>query len=104
MKNLVTRNKGNSLLEFPADYTVLDLETTGYSTVFNHIIEIGGYCEDRITKKTNFLIVGDMDYKKGLDGYETSKLRKAKQLIEQGQDLQILPESAFYDLVEVYLN
>ena len=45
-----------------------------------------------------------MDYKEGLEGYETNKMQKAKQLIEQGQDLQIIPESAFYDLVEDYLS
>lgn len=42
--------------------------------------------------------------RQGLNGYETSKLRKAKQLIEQKQDLQIIPESAFYDLVADYLS
>lgn len=68
------------------------------------VVDIGGRCEDRITKQTNFLIVGDMDYKKGLEGYESSKLRKAKQLIANKQDLQILPESAFYDLVSDYLD
>lgn len=68
------------------------------------VVNIGGRCEDRITKQTNFLIVGDMDYKKGLEGYESSKLRKAKQLIANKQDLQIIPESAFYDLVADYVN
>lgn len=67
------------------------------------VVNIGGYCEDRVTQKTNVLIVGDMDYKAGLEGYETSKLKRAKQLIERGQDLQIIPESAFYDLIEGYL-
>ena len=68
------------------------------------VVNIGGKCEDRVTQKTNFLIVGDMDYKKGLQGYESNKLRRAKQLISENQDLQIIPESAFYDLVEEYLG
>ena len=68
------------------------------------VVNIGGYCENSVTRRTNFLIVGDMDYRAGLEGYETSKLHRAKQLIEQGQNLQILPESAFYDLVEDYLG
>ncbi len=67
------------------------------------VANIGGYCGNTVTKTTNFLIVGDMDYRQGLNGYETSKLRKAKQLIEQKQDLKIIPESAFYDLVADYL-
>lgn len=68
------------------------------------VANIGGRIENSVTKNTNFLIVGDMDYRKGLNGYESSKLRKAKQLIEQGQKLQIIPESAFYDLVAEYLS
>ncbi len=68
------------------------------------VINIGGQCENSVTKKTNFLIVGDMDYKKGLEGYESNKLKKAKQLIAANQDLQIIPESAFYDLVADYLD
>ena len=83
-------------------YSTLPSENINVSDSYNAII--GGHCEDRITKQTNFLIVGDMDYKKGLEGYESSKLRKAKQLIADKQDLQILPESAFYDLVSDYLN
>ena len=68
------------------------------------VTNIGGHCEDRITRRTNFLIVGDMNYRAGLEGYETTKLRKARQLIEQGQDLQIIPEITFYDFIEDYLN
>lgn len=68
------------------------------------VANIGGRCEKGVTKKTNFLIVGDMDYREGLKGYETIKMQKAKSLIEQGQDLQIIPESAFYDLVTDYLE
>lgn len=63
------------------------------------VTNIGGRCENNVTKKTNFLIVGDMDYKKGLEGYESNKLKKAKQLIAERQNLQVIPESAFYDLV-----
>ena len=68
------------------------------------VANIGGRCEDTLTKRTNFLIVGDMDYKKGLEGYESNKLKKAKKLVAAKQNLQILPESAFYDLVADYLE
>lgn len=68
------------------------------------VVNIGGHCENSVTKRTNFLIVGDMDYKAGLEGYETAKLKKAKKLIEEKQDLTIIPESAFYDLIAEYFN
>lgn len=34
-------NKGRSLVEFPDNYVVVDLETTGTSPRWNRIIEIG---------------------------------------------------------------
>ena len=35
------RNKGKSLLKIPADYTVVDVETTGYDQRYDNIIEVG---------------------------------------------------------------
>lgn len=35
------RNKGTSLIEIPKDYTVIDIETTGFSPTYDSIIEIG---------------------------------------------------------------
>lgn len=33
--------KGNSLLTFPDDFTIIDLETTGLDPTFDEIIEVG---------------------------------------------------------------
>lgn len=35
------RNKGKSLLKIPADYTIVDVETTGYDQMYDNIIEVG---------------------------------------------------------------
>lgn len=41
-KNSVFREfKGNSIIDFPDDYTVIDLETTGFSPQYDEIIELG---------------------------------------------------------------
>lgn len=40
-KTLVDRDKGKSLTIIPKNYTVVDLETTGFSPRYNHIIEVG---------------------------------------------------------------
>ncbi len=40
-ENIQREEKGCSLFEIPADYTLLDLETTGLDPTWNEIIEIG---------------------------------------------------------------
>ena len=38
---MVAREKGQSLLLVPSDYTVVDVETTGYDQRYDNIIEVG---------------------------------------------------------------
>ena len=45
-----------------------------------------------------------MDYRAGLEGYESNKLKKAKKLIEAHQDVTVIPESDFYDFIDDYLK
>lgn len=40
IKKMSSRNKGKSLVTFPADYVVLDIETTGLDTRYDSIIEL----------------------------------------------------------------
>lgn len=60
------------------------------------VVNIGGICEDTITKKTNFLIIGNQDYAKVKDG-KSSKHKKAEQYKLKGQDIEIISEDVFYD-------
>jgi len=54
-----------------------------------------------VTKKVTMLVVGTQDKSK-LKGYEKSaKHRKAEALVNQGEDIQILSEQDFYDLVDI---
>ena len=41
MNTVKPRNKGNSLLAFPDDYVIIDVETTGYDPFYDDIIEFG---------------------------------------------------------------
>jgi DNA polymerase-3 subunit epsilon len=59
------------------------------------IADIGGFPENGITKKTNFLIVGQQSFsivgKDGLSG----KQKKAYQLLQSGQKIEIMSEDDF---------
>ncbi len=60
----------------------------------------GAICGDNITKKTNFLVLGDNSYNAFLKGEKSSKHKKAEGFIKQGQDLVIISEQVFIDMLD----
>lgn len=64
------------------------------------VVNCGGTCENSVTKRTNFLILGNNDYCKSIKDGKSNKHKKAESLSLAGQDIEIIPESVFYDLVE----
>ena len=64
------------------------------------IVDLGGHCEDGVTKKTNFLISGNNDYNPILRGKKSSKLIKAETLKLEGKDIEIISENVFYDIID----
>ena len=63
------------------------------------VVNIGGHCENSVTKKTNFLIIGELKAPT-IKGNKSTKMKKAESFILAGQDLKILSEDTFYDLIE----
>lgn len=68
------------------------------------ICNIGGFCDNTVTKKTNFLIIGGFEDIPLVKDSKSTKMKKAEKLILDGQDLKILSESTFYDLIEDSFN
>ena len=66
------------------------------------VADIGGICGDSVTKKTNFLILGNNDYCKSIKDGKSSKQKKAEKLILEGADLKIISESVFLDMLESF--
>lgn len=64
------------------------------------VANVGGVIGDSVTKKTNYLILGNNDYCKSIKDGKSSKQKKAEKLILQGADLQIITENVFYDMFE----
>ena len=63
------------------------------------VANLGGFTEDNVTKKTNFLILGNNDYCNSIEDGKTSKQKKAEKLKLAGQDIEIIPEKVFYDMI-----
>ena len=102
---------GSSLSESPRREGNAEGALFGASLVFTGALGIprreaadlaavaGCRVDANVSKKTTILVVGTQDMSK-LKGYEKStKHRKAETLIEKGEDIQILSESDFLDLI-----
>ena len=62
------------------------------------VVNMGGIVTDRITKKTNYLVLGITDYRK-VKGNKSSKVQKAESLKTSGYDIDIISENVFWDLI-----
>lgn len=63
------------------------------------VANLGGINSDTVTKKTNYLILGNNDYCSSLKGGKSSKHKKAEKLKLAGEDIEIIPENVFYDMI-----
>lgn len=64
------------------------------------VVDLGGNCSSNVNKKTNYLILGNHDYCSNIKDGKSNKIKKAEELILKGQDLEIISENVFYDLIE----
>lgn len=64
------------------------------------VVNLGGILDNSVTKSTNYLILGNNDYNAILKGEKSSKHKKAEKLKLSGQDIEIIDEFTFYDLLE----
>ncbi len=76
-----------------------ELEKMTRKEAMQIVANIGGIPADTVTKKTNFLVLGNNDYCKAIKDGKSTKQKKAEKLILAGADLQIMPEAVFYDLI-----
>ena len=64
------------------------------------VANVGGIPENNVTKKTNYLILGNNDYNPILRGAKSGKQKKAEEYKLSGCDIEIIPESVFYEMLE----
>jgi DNA polymerase-3 subunit epsilon len=62
------------------------------------VVDMGGLCWDSVTKKTNYLVMGNTDYSVVKDG-KSKKQKMAEQLALLGHDIQTITENVFYDML-----
>ncbi|MDD2370866.1 MAG: exonuclease domain-containing protein [Firmicutes bacterium] len=65
------------------------------------VVDLGGHCELGVTKITNYLVIGNFDYIRNINGDKSNKIKKAESLILKGQDLVILSEDDFFQYLKM---
>lgn len=63
------------------------------------VVNIGGSCLNNVTKKTNYLIMGNNDYCAAIKDGKSTKQKKAEEYKLKGCDIEIIPENVFYDMI-----
>ena len=63
------------------------------------VVDLGGQVGNSVTKKTNFLILGNNDYCASIRDGKSEKQKKAEKLKLAGQDIEIISENVFYDMI-----
>lgn len=64
------------------------------------VVNLGGTCGNSVTKKTNYLILGNNDYCSSIKNGKSTKQKKAEEYKLKGQDIEIIPESVFYEMID----
>ena len=68
---------------------LLEEKTKDVSALYSHVVN----------SQTNYLVVGQHDYNKVRYGKENKKIKKALELIRKGQDLKIVHENEYLELL-----
>ena len=76
----------------------LDMTTRG--DAMQLVVDMGGLCQDNVTKETNYLVLGSNDYCKTIKDGKSSKHKKAEKMISDGFNIQIISENFFYDMAQ----
>lgn len=63
--------------------------------------KLGGRHAERVTSKTNYLILGNHDYCSNIESGKSNKQRRAEELCEKGYDIEVISENVYYDLIDV---
>ena len=64
------------------------------------VLELGGKCSTGVNNSTNFLIVGEQDYSRYGEGSKSSKMKKADNLLSKGQEIELLSENQFIEMIQ----
>lgn len=106
-KDIVAENlefdENNPLFEKECVFTGT-LERMTRKEAMQLVANLGGKNRDTVTNDTNFLVLGNNDYCSTIKNGKSSKQQKAEKYKLKGNDIEIISENVFYDMIEDYID
>ncbi len=78
------------------------LSRMGRKEALQIVADLGGIPADSITKKTNYLVIGNEEFVASVKDGKTSKMKKAEEYQSKGCDIMVMPEDTFFDMICPY--
>jgi DNA polymerase-3 subunit epsilon len=75
------------------------LERMPRKEAMQYVVDAGGVCADNVTKKTNYLVLGIIDYCVTIKDGKSTKQKKAEHLKLSGSDIETISENVFYEML-----
>lgn len=70
---------------------------------FQIVANLGAIPQNSISKKTNYLVVGDSDFAKSVKDGKTTKMKQAEAYMKKGCEIFLLSEKCFFDMISDYI-
>ena len=71
------------------------LESMARKEVAQKVVNSGGICHQTVREDTDYLVIGDQDYRKLKDGKRSNKMIEAEDLVSRGFNIEIIKEDDF---------
>ena len=68
------------------------------------VVDAGGRAMTSVSKKTDFLVFGEQDFSKFVDGEMSAKTRQTVELAEAGHPIEIISEADFMEMITIGEN
>lgn len=103
------RNIVATAIDFDKDHMLFNknivftgkLEKMPRAEAAQFVVNVGGFCQNGVNKKTNYLILGNNDYCSSIKDGKSSKQKKVEGMILEGLDIEIISENIFYEMLNI---
>ncbi len=75
------------------------LQSMPRKNAMQRVVDVGGKCAKTVSWSTDFIVMGQQDYRKLKDGKKSNKMKKAEELVDQGCQIEFLSENDFLEML-----